>query len=278
MALSTEAPTTAPTTATADNGAVGLTIISADCHAGGSHAQYREYLDPAYLEDFDAWRAKYKNPFRDLGDNRRLRNWDNEMRNSQQEADGVVGEVLFPNTVPPFFPSFVLFAPPPPPEDYQHRLAGIRAHNRWLVDWCNEFPERRAGIGQIFLNDVDDAIADVRWIKEHGLRGGVLFPNLPPDVTWVKPLYDPVLRAACGPCARSSRSPCTATGASGARLRQRPAVELLYITEVGFYSQRPFVHLLFSGVFERHPAAQVRHDRDGVPRGSRPCSTGWTGP
>jgi len=40
------------------------TIISADCHAGGSHQAYREYLDPAYLEDFDAWRAKYKNPVR----------------------------------------------------------------------------------------------------------------------------------------------------------------------------------------------------------------------
>ena len=100
------------------------TIISADCHAGGSHQQYREYLDQAYLEDFDAWRGKYKNPFKDLGDQRRYRNWDNEMRNSQQEADGVVGEVVFPNTVPPFFPSFVLFAGPPKPEDYEHRLAG----------------------------------------------------------------------------------------------------------------------------------------------------------
>ena len=89
------------------------TIISADCHAGGSHALYREYLDPQYLDDFDAWRGKYKNPFKDLGDNRRLRNWDNEMRNGQQEADGIVGEVMFPNTVPPFFPSFVLFARPP---------------------------------------------------------------------------------------------------------------------------------------------------------------------
>ena len=83
------------------------TIISADCHAGGSHAAYREYLDPAFHEDFDAWRGKYKNPYKDLGDNRRLRNWDNEMRNSQQEADGIAAEVVFPNTVPPFFPSFV---------------------------------------------------------------------------------------------------------------------------------------------------------------------------
>jgi hypothetical protein len=134
------------------------TIISADCHAGGSHKAYREYLDPEFVEDFDAWRNKYKNPYKDLGDNRRLRNWDNEMRNSQQEEDGIVGEVVFPNTVPPFFPSFVLFAKPPTAEEYRHRHAGVTAHNRWLVDWCNEFPERRAGVGQIFLNDVDDAI------------------------------------------------------------------------------------------------------------------------
>jgi len=94
-----------------------FTIISSDSHAGASHATYREYLDKAYLEDFDAWRNKYKNPYKDLapGDDRRKRNWDDEMRNSQQEADGIVGEVVFPNTVPPFFPSFVLFAPPPAP-------------------------------------------------------------------------------------------------------------------------------------------------------------------
>ena len=94
------------------------TIISADTHAGGSHAQYREYLDKAYLDDFDAWRNKYKNPFRDLqeGDGGRVRNWDDERRNADQNADGVVGEVIFPNTVPPFFPSFVLFAPPAKPD------------------------------------------------------------------------------------------------------------------------------------------------------------------
>ena len=129
-----------PATATSDR----YTIISADCHAGGSHAAYREYLDPAYLEDFDAWRGKYKNPYKDLGDNRRLRNWDNEMRNGQQEEDGIVGEVVFPNTVPPFFPSFVLFAKPPTDEEYEHRHAGVQAHNRWLRRLVQRVP-RAAG-------------------------------------------------------------------------------------------------------------------------------------
>ena len=43
-----------------------------------------------------------------------------------------------------------------------------------------------------------------------------------------------------------------------------PAAALLFITEVPFYSQRPFVQLLFSGVFERLPEPQVRDDRDGL--------------
>ena len=38
------------------------TLISADSHAGGSHAQYREYLDPAYRDDFDAWREQVPQP------------------------------------------------------------------------------------------------------------------------------------------------------------------------------------------------------------------------
>ncbi len=62
------------------------TIISADTHAGGSHEQYREYLDTEYLDDFDAWRDKYKNPFKDLRDTSlRVRNWDDERRGNDEE-------------------------------------------------------------------------------------------------------------------------------------------------------------------------------------------------
>jgi predicted TIM-barrel fold metal-dependent hydrolase len=227
------------------------TIISADCHGGGSHAQYREYLDPAYLEDFDAWRNKYKNPYKDLGDNRRLRNWDNEMRNSQQEADGVVAEVVFPNTVPPFFPSFVLFAAPPTDEQYEHRHAGVLAHNRWLKDWCDEFPERRFGVGQIFTNDLDDTVEDITWIKEN-LRGGLLLPNTPPN-SGLRPLYDPELDRVWEVC-QDLQIPVHIHGGTGnPDYGPYPVSMLLYIMETPFYSQRPFVQLLLSGVFERFP-------------------------
>jgi predicted TIM-barrel fold metal-dependent hydrolase len=230
------------------------TIISADTHVGGSHAQYREYLEERFLDDFDAWRGEYKNPFKDLGDQRRLRNWDEELRSRQQLEDGVVAEVMFPNTVPPFFPSFVLAAHPPKPDEYEHRLAGIRAHNRWLVDFCAQHPEQRAGIGQIFLNDLDDALADAKWIAEHGLRGGILLPNIPPDAVWIEhPVFDPYWDPLWSFCAEANIPVNTHGGTGVPSYGNVPAAQLLYMGDFAFYSQRPFVHLLLSGVFERHP-------------------------
>jgi predicted TIM-barrel fold metal-dependent hydrolase len=155
--------------------------------------------------------------------------------------------------VPPFFPNFVLFARPPKPDEYEHRLAGIRAHNRWLADFCSRHPERRAGIGQIFLNDIDDAIADVHWIKEHGLRGGVLISAIAPDVDYVKPLYDPEYDRLWKVC-EDLGVPVNSHGGTGLPdYGKYPVSALLFITEVSFYSQRPFVQLLLSGVFERFP-------------------------
>lgn len=229
------------------------TVISADTHAGGSHAMYREYLEEKYLDDFDAWRDKYKNPFSDLGDQRRLRNWDTEMRTRQQDEDGVAGEVIFPNTVPPFFPSFVLFARPPKADEYEHRLAGIRAHNRWLVDFCAEQPERRKGIGQIFINDIDDAIDDVRWIKDHGLTGGVLLPNVPPDVDWVKQLNHPDYDRLWAVC-QELDVPINVHGGTGTPAYEPlPSSALMMIAEVPYFSRRPLIYMLLSGTFERFP-------------------------
>ncbi len=230
------------------------TIISADCHAGANHKTYREYLDPSFHDDFDAWRGKYKNPWSDLRDtDLRVRNWDDDRRDTDLLADGIVGEVVFPNTVPPFYPGFVLFAGPPKDEDYAHRRAGLLAHNRWLVDFCNRRPGQRAGVGQIFLNDIDDAIEDATWIKNSGLRGGVLLPNVAPDVKWVRPLYDPEYDRLWAEL-QDLDVPVTLHGGTGSpNYGAFPATPSVMIAEVMFYSLRPFVHMLLSGVFERFP-------------------------
>jgi predicted TIM-barrel fold metal-dependent hydrolase len=232
-------------------------VISSDCHAGASHAQYREYLDPSWRDEFDAWRAKYSNPFRDLQGDGRTRNWDGARRIEDQEAEGVVAEVLFPNTVPPFFPTGSVIAPAPSPEEFEARLAGIRAHNRWLADFCAEEPARRAGQTQIFLNDVDEAVEDVIWGHEHGLRG-VLLPGVSPDTPWIEPLfsdtYDPIWQVC-----QERDIPVThhAGGTGVPKFPRVPSSVVMFVMEAGFWANRALWHLTMSGVFERFPGLIV---------------------
>ena len=63
-------------------------LITADTHAGGSHAQYREYLDPQYRDAFDEWRGGYKNPALEHYGSKKLRNWDLEIRTQGPEQPG----------------------------------------------------------------------------------------------------------------------------------------------------------------------------------------------
>ncbi len=158
------------------------TIITADSHAGGNMAMYEEYLAAEWKEAFADWRGAYSNPYRDLQDDGRTRNWDNERRLSEQYADGIVAEITFPNTVPPFYPTGMLIAyPPRDREEYERRRAGIDAHNRWLKDWCDLYPTQRCGLPQIFLEDLDDAISTLEWAAAEGLRS-FMMPHVAPDV------------------------------------------------------------------------------------------------
>ena len=232
-----------------------LILISADGHAGGNHEQYRSYLESKYLDEFDAWRSRYSNPFKDLTGGTRNRNWDDERRLAELEADGVVAEVLFPNTIPPFFPTGAVVARPPAPEDYELRLAGVRAHNRWLADWCAGQADRRAGIGQIFLNNLDDAIADVRWCHEHDLRGGVLVQPVPDDMKQIKPLYAPDHDPLWAVCEELGVVVNTHSGGAGMPdYGPYEAAGILWIAETTFFSRRPLTQMLVGGVFERFPA------------------------
>ncbi|MEI7591617.1 MAG: amidohydrolase family protein [Actinomycetes bacterium] len=229
------------------------TVISSDCHAGGNHQHYREYLDPAWRDEFDAWRGKYKNPFRDLQDDGRSRNWDDERRLREMADDGVVAEVIFPNTVPPFFPTGVVIAPAPNAEEYPARLAGIRAHNRWLADFCSAYPAQRAGLAQILLNNVDDAIEDIQWAKAHGLSG-VLLPGVAPH-TGIDPLFAPTYDPLWALCEELSFPITHHGGGSGVPDFGRfPASMTIYIMEVAFFANRALAHLVMSGVFDRFPS------------------------
>jgi len=228
-------------------------LITADTHAGGSHAQYREYLDPKYRAAFDEWRGGYRNPAEEHYGSKKKRNWDFEIRTRDQDGQGVVAEVVFPNTVPPFYRKSIVTAGPPKPDEYELCLAGIRAHNRWLKDFCAEDPVRRAGIGVILPNDLDEAVRDVEFIAKAGLRGGILLPLIPPDASWLRPLYDPAWDRVFAAIQDHDLVMNQHSGQGAPDYGAGALADALWISEVSFYCRAGYRHLLMSGVYERFP-------------------------
>jgi predicted TIM-barrel fold metal-dependent hydrolase len=240
-------------------------VISTDGHCGAHLRAYKAYLEQRYQDDFDAWADNFHDAWaEDLDQDRPVDNrsgvasaestlnWDSQARLDYIDSQGVAAEVLFPNTAPPFYPSGVLTSPGPSTrEDYERRFAGLRAHNRWLADFCSEAPDRRAGFAQIFLNDIDEAVAEVRWAKEAGLRG-VLVPgdHVQRMAGLYYPEYEP-LWAACAelglPVHKHAAAPTESLYEGG------NASQLVHFMEIQFYTGRAISHMILAGVFERHP-------------------------
>ena len=254
-------------------------LISADTHAGSSPEGYGPYLEQKWQGEFQVWlkqAAELATTIRKVMGERSIgvdgdpdldgnRNWDSARRLEETEADGVVAEVIFPNTSPPFSPTMMSeFGEAELGDDHQRRWAGIRAHNRWLADFCKEAPGRRAGLVQIFLPFIEESVAEIRWAKEAGLTGGVLLPGAPPG-SGVEPLYAPCYEPIFAVCEELgmplNHHAGGATPDFGVYLPQSLA---MYMLEVTWWAHRSLWHLMFSGVFERHPNLQFILTETGV--------------
>jgi hypothetical protein len=203
-----------------------VVLISADGHAGPPVAEYRAYLDAEFVESFDRflderdrWRRtrfeaaglppdgeavhalfgeKMVESYQRLEAVRRGGVdgvHDSDRRTTELEAEGIVAEVLFPDfqngNEPPWGAAFPFPGTNPP-----LRLAGARAYNRWLADFCGQLPGRRAGVAIVQPHDIDVAVDEVRRARAVGLAS-IMLPTGDHDLaSYHDSRYDP-LWAAC---------------------------------------------------------------------------------
>jgi predicted TIM-barrel fold metal-dependent hydrolase len=248
-------------------------VISSDCHAGLPPEQYRAYLDPELREIFDvalpiqlrevkeAARKFLVDDINTLwrkGIERELSGaWDHDERIKVLDADGIAAEVIFPDGItemnmPPFGAGLSL---PTDGIDPKLQWAGARAHNRWLAEFCQMAPERRAGVAIVpALWDVDEAVREAQWAREHGLRSILIPTRWGSKDAYHHPKYDP-LWAAC------QDQGLVVNFHSGAAPMEDYSDHVgmmgIYISEVAWWNARPLTFLIWGGVFERFPRLRV---------------------
>jgi predicted TIM-barrel fold metal-dependent hydrolase len=171
--------------------------------------------------------------------------FDADVREQELDADGVAGEVIFPQMVT-FGGGLLQYRDP---VSREHNLEGNRAYNRWLADFCKANPDRHAGVAIINLDDIDVTVREIRDAKEMGLWGGVLLPTSTGEHPFYhNPRYEP-LWAVC----EELGMPLHSHSGWSPDYGDCDAATAMYITEVAMWAQRPFAALMWGGAFERHP-------------------------
>lgn len=278
-----------------------LLMISGDGHAGPPLPGFAPYFDPEHRDDFDRyWRARPSAPLAEAaagGDLDALAGFltafmqatggtaeqarafadralhataglfDSKARDEHLDADGIAAEILFGDGFVENHPPFSdimesrgqIFGGTPWP--FALQLAGARAYNRWLADFCADNPVRRAGVIQLpAAHDIPALIEETRRARASGLRGGLLVPPLEAGLPgYHDAYYDPLWAVAAeldlpisvhGGNARAPDGP-DVYGAS------EPLASFFHFTESTFFDRRPIWFFIWGGVFDRHPRLKL---------------------
>jgi predicted TIM-barrel fold metal-dependent hydrolase len=229
-------------------------LVTSDAHAGAAMADYKAFLAPQWHDEFDAWLAGVVMPWVDVRD---TSNWDSDVRLAHMDADGVSAEIIFPNTLPPFFDILAhLSGVPRDRATFDRKWAGLQAHNRWLVDFCAQAPTRRRGVVQLLPNDIDAAIAELRWAAATGGVAGVMLPAVPANHV-VEPYFDARYDPLWAACVETGLAVHQHQGTGSPDVGADPVATTIFFTELELWTKRTLHHLVVGGVFERHPELQV---------------------
>ncbi len=186
---------------------VSYDVVSADSHVYEPPDLWSRYIDPAFrsraphfvrqdgadLFVVDGFAPKFIGVQASAGlrseelrrdgrhDQGRRGGWDPHARVKDMDTDGVAAEVLYPTLALGLYRI----------KDVDYQLACMRAYNDWLADHCAAYPDRIVGVGLVPLADVEAGVAELRRLRDRGLRGAAITSMPRVDQPFHDPRYDP---------------------------------------------------------------------------------------
>lgn len=169
--------------------------------------------------------------------------WEPAARIKDQEIDGVAAEVLYATSAMLFFSI----------EDRALQRALFRVYNDWLADFCRHNPKRLIGLALISLEDIEEAVQELKHCVQQGLRGAMISVSPEAEKHYDHPVYDPFWAAA-----QDCEIPLSlhlATGKQNIITASRNS----YALYMGVLEtiQQTLTTIIFSGVLERFPRLKV---------------------
>jgi predicted TIM-barrel fold metal-dependent hydrolase len=179
---------------------------------------------------------------------------DPQARLSDMDEQGIAAEVIFAGGQNDEVLPFAGFGFDAGPVQQAEELRAVGSHiwNVWLADFVASAPTRLVGVAQIPIYDVPAAVEEIRWARSVGLKA----VNLPAPrrdfPSYNSPIYEPLWEA----CEELDIPLMTHGGGGEQPLGQfdGPGSVALVMCESHWLARRALWQLIFSGVFERHPA------------------------
>ncbi|MCY4582466.1 MAG: amidohydrolase family protein, partial [Chloroflexi bacterium] len=170
--------------------------------------------------------------------------WDPHERLKDLAVDGVSAEVLYPT----FGVRAWLI------EDQDLQEAHLRVYNDWLIDFCRVAPHRYWGLGMVSLWNVEHAIREMRRFIDAGLRGVDIWIAPPGGMPYSSERYEPFWAAAEELGATVNMH---INGLAEPRERDPAGIPIHSINGHKNDAMNSLLHIIASGVLERHPRLKV---------------------
>ena len=173
--------------------------------------------------------------------------YDPQQHLADMRLDGVAGEVLYPSQGLFYFKV----------ADPALMSAIFRAYNDWLADFCRTDPARLKGIAMVNLDDVPEGVQELERAARRGFAGAMITEYPLEHRRYDQPEYEPFWAAAAA--LGMPLSLHTATRRQG-KIRgagERTLRDATSRATKAFYPATSMCDMIFSGVFERHPALRL---------------------
>ena len=191
--------------------------------------------------------ARYENP-ETISDHGRFEDvheggYEPDQHLRDMEIDGVSGEVLYPSQGLFYFKV----------GDSALLSAIFRAYNDWLHEFCAADPSRLKAIAMVNVDDVDDAISELKRTAELGFAGAMITEYPEEHRRYDSKDYEPFWAAAADLDMPLSLHTATRRVGGNAGAIERTVRDASRRATKAFLPATSLCDMIFAGVFERHP-------------------------